>query len=458
MKKHLIYIMSICLVALLVACSGDNESAVSLSVDPAQLTLPANGSAVNFTVNTPVEWAVVKSTNTEWLSINPARGAGATIITVSALENTSTSQRTGTISVTATGGLKHEITVTQSGRAMTLPAEAGAISGASTNVCPVSISVELTAATITGATSYQWYRNGTTVAVTNEPVYEATESGAYTIAGVNLMGVGTPGIEKRITITQCPLPVAAGEIAGTSENMCPLKNVELSIQPVANAVSYQWYKNGEAIGGATSASYVVTETGSYTVAGVNASGAGVPSSTKIVSIVSCEMFMKVSDLVGTWEVTEELNPVNSTTGVKNYEVTITLGTEQGEDESVIFINGLALMTSGVKIAKLGATVEIVAINTGKLHIPAQFINSWNTQYAKTLFAALIGSNQLTSAPPAAIERNENGDITITFASDDTPSPGGTYRVVALDEDNKFQATFTIRNKTVMKKIASSTQQ
>ncbi|MDR0294642.1 MAG: hypothetical protein LBH91_00380, partial [Prevotellaceae bacterium] len=52
-------------------------------------------------------------------------------------------------------------------------------------------------------------------------------------------------------------------------------------------VSYQWYKNETVITGATLITYTVTQSGTYTVAGVNASGTGTPSPDHVVTITSC---------------------------------------------------------------------------------------------------------------------------------------------------------------------------
>ncbi|MDR2813890.1 MAG: hypothetical protein LBB79_04450, partial [Prevotellaceae bacterium] len=83
------------------------------------------------------------------------------------------------------------------------PADAGAISGATENVCPDTV-VALSVKAITGATGYVWYRDGEEVAetdlldlATGTTSYTATTSGAYAVAGKNDVGVG----KKSATVT-----------------------------------------------------------------------------------------------------------------------------------------------------------------------------------------------------------------------------------------------------------------
>jgi hypothetical protein len=84
-----------------------------------------------------------------------------------------------------------------------------------------------------------------------------------------------------------PLPADAGTISGATENACPEKTVALSINAVAEATAYVWYRNGEVIADASGMSYTVTESGSYTVAGNNTEGMGKTSPVHVVNIKLC---------------------------------------------------------------------------------------------------------------------------------------------------------------------------
>lgn len=53
----------------------------------------------------------------KWITVNPSSGAGAGIFTITFAQNTSTSSRSGIVTVKSLSGLTHEIQVTQAGKA-----------------------------------------------------------------------------------------------------------------------------------------------------------------------------------------------------------------------------------------------------------------------------------------------------------------------------------------------------
>ncbi len=166
------------------------------------------------------------------------------------------------------------------------PAAAGAISGLETNTCPVR-TVVLSVEAVANATSYQWYKNGAEITGATASTYEATATAAYTVAGVNNDGAGAQSPAKNVTIVQCNVPDAAGTIQGASLNECGETSVRLAIAEITGATSYQWYKDGATITGATDTVYTATQSGSYTVEGVNINGAGAKSPVKVVGISDC---------------------------------------------------------------------------------------------------------------------------------------------------------------------------
>lgn len=82
-------------------------------------------------------------------------------------------------------------------------------------------------------------------------------------------------------------PAAAGAITGATANVCPAHDVSLSVGEVKNAESYQWYKDGAKITGATVTTYTATASGEYAVAGVNSVGEGTKSAAHAVTISPC---------------------------------------------------------------------------------------------------------------------------------------------------------------------------
>jgi hypothetical protein len=80
-----------------------------------------------------------------------------------------------------------------------------------------------------------------------------------------------------ITITVNPLPVPTLSAAG-STTICSGSTVTLTANP---GFTYQWFLNGNAIGGATASTYAAGQTGKYTVQETNATGGSAISASSI---------------------------------------------------------------------------------------------------------------------------------------------------------------------------------
>ena len=163
----------------------------------------------------------------------------------------------------------------------------GTIIGLDENECPEEV-VYLTISPMADVDAYQWYKDGVAIDGATASTYVVTVSGTYSVAGVNAAGTGTPSPDHVVTIVPC-----SGEkpeiptIQGATENVCPDVTVVLTAE-AEGATSYQWYKDGEPIDGATTDTYEVTESGAYTVIGVNDDGEGEPSADHVVTITTCE--------------------------------------------------------------------------------------------------------------------------------------------------------------------------
>lgn len=114
--------------------------------------------------------------------------------------------------------------------------------------------------------SVQWYKDGIAIPGANNAVYHALVSGDYTVEGSPL---------------ECPdfkqnnfgLPVTAEFRAQPAVPVIVSTGGQLAVSPVVPTVTYQWYKDGVAIPGATSATYnPAGQTGSYTVKATDGSG------------------------------------------------------------------------------------------------------------------------------------------------------------------------------------------
>jgi hypothetical protein len=297
MKKYFLYMLLLCCAVLLVTCTDDEaQSSDKLMVDKTAIQVSAIGGNVNFGVYTDDSWDA--TTEAAWITILSPSGSGSAKIIIRVDINTQSEDRNGIIRITS-GAEVREITITQP--VLTPPDPVDDILGENVNACP-SETVNLTISPVQGALSYIWYRDGLVDPSSTGTALLVTRSGNYSVASVNPAGTATASPAKAVKINPCP-PAAAGDITGADYNVCPDASVVLSIADIASATSYQWYKNTQIIPDATSTNYTVTESGSYTVAGVSNSGTGTPSPVKVVNIGPCGASI-VDDIVGEWTATE----------------------------------------------------------------------------------------------------------------------------------------------------------
>ncbi len=256
MKKNLFFSLMIGAALLVASCKDDPE-----------LNLPAAAGAISgLDANT----CPVKTVN---LSVGNIDGAisyqwyknGAEITGATSQTYEATATATYTVAGVNNDGVgEHspgkDVTITQ----CNAPATAGNIKGASLNECGV-LNVRLSIAPIDGATSYQWYKDNTAIPSATDTVYIVTQNGSYTVEGVNINGPGAKSPAKAVSISDCVT------INGKDVNACGEATVALSVT-IPNAVSYKWYKNGEALPGATNSSYSATTSGTYSVEGIDAQG------------------------------------------------------------------------------------------------------------------------------------------------------------------------------------------
>ena len=204
-----------------------------------------------------------------------------------------------------------------------LPSAAGTITGI-TSVCQSQTGVAYSVPSISGATSYTWtVPAGASITGGNNTnsiivAYSASAvSGNIIVAGTNGCGNGTASslsVSVNATATAAVVSVAG------STTVCSPSTVSLSFTAIAG-VNYQWRLNGTNIIGATSSSYVATQSGNYDVVATgtvsqtftNSTYFSIPdnSCTGVASpvlvsgfssnVTSSKIFIKIDSLVHTWD-------------------------------------------------------------------------------------------------------------------------------------------------------------
>ena len=138
-------------------------------------------------------------------------------------------------------------------------------SGSATLCGGSPVTLDVTGAT--GVTGYQWLDGGVAISGATSASYMADSAGTYTVQLTE--GSCTVTVSGSVNVVAPPAPVilhGAGNLLYTG-----------------TFASYQWYRNGAMILGATTSTYSVPEPGVYTVVVTDANGCAVTSGAYVVS-------------------------------------------------------------------------------------------------------------------------------------------------------------------------------
>ncbi len=176
---------------------------VTQSATPLLTVTPSNQSVTNtsgstaFTITSNTDWTVIDDAS--WLTVSPSSGNNNGTITATYTENTTTSQRVGTITVTG-GGITETVTVTQSATAFTLtvtPSNQSVTNASGSTAFTVESNTEWTViddATWLTVSPENGPGNGAIIATYEENTTTAQRVGTITITG--------GGITRTVTVTQ----------------------------------------------------------------------------------------------------------------------------------------------------------------------------------------------------------------------------------------------------------------
>lgn len=147
------------------------------------------------------------------------------------------------------------------------PAQATITAEGPTTFCDGS-SVVLKANTGTGYT-YAWFKNGQAIAGATAATYTATTAADYTVKVTNELGCDATSAATTVTVNALPPTTVVIEKDFTpgvcfGDAISQTLRAKLSTQNAA--YTYQWYKDGAPIAGATAGTYTATAKGNYTLA------------------------------------------------------------------------------------------------------------------------------------------------------------------------------------------------
>lgn len=120
---------------------------------------------------------------------------------------------------------------------------------------------------IENATAYTWYLDGTAVTATEEPVYEFSESGEYTVAGTNSFGTGKPSLPVTVDASRRPDHLTV-EIVTSEEGVVTLE------AKADRAWGFRWYLGDKLLQRGSNSVFLPLDNGHYKVQAYNAAGNG----------------------------------------------------------------------------------------------------------------------------------------------------------------------------------------
>ena len=232
------------------------DSTVSINPTPATPTVTANGS-------TPVcqGGTVLLTANASGAASYQWSEGGTAIPGATGSTYAAGTSGDYTVSITDAHGCTSSASTATAVTIIPTPAAPTLSAGGPTTFCSGS-SVVLTA-TGTGAVTYQWFLDGTSIPGVTGNTYTASTAGNYTAEFTNVNGC-TSAVSASLPVTVNPPPAAPAIGPGGPTAFCTGGSVVLTAV-AAGTGTFQWFLDGVPVSGATAQTYTATATGSYTV-------------------------------------------------------------------------------------------------------------------------------------------------------------------------------------------------
>ncbi len=141
--------------------------------------------------------------------------------------------------------------------------------------------VLLSANTGTGL-SYQWRNGASNIPGAAGSTYTAATTGSYTVRVTSNNGCVSTSTPP-VIVTVNPSPVSGIQLMSAA-NFCEGNSVVMQATAKGTNYTYQWYRDGNAIGGAINDSYTATLSGTYTLKTTNDLGCSNMSSGVLITV------------------------------------------------------------------------------------------------------------------------------------------------------------------------------
>ena len=278
-------------------------------------------------------------------------------------------------------------------------------------------------ANVTGSPnlSYQWFFNGAAIAGANYSSYsfnavQPSAAGNYTLTATNSAGT--------VTTAAATIAVAAAIPPGISVQPAS----QVAAYGVATTISvgvtgspnftYQWYRNGAAVAGATNYQYsiaspVLSDAGNYSVTVTNSAGSVTSSAATLVvsAAIAPTITQQPADLILTSNSYTQISVGVSGSPSFSYQWYENGTAISGQTGSSYYFNGSGAGTSGLYSVKVSNSIGSVMSNTVKVTValPPTIATSPGPQSVAAGQTAILGVG-VASAIPVSYQWMLNGKV------------------------------------------------
>jgi hypothetical protein len=173
----------------------------ALSVSPSDRSVTYSSGSTTFSVTSNTSWSVTD--NADWLTITPSSGSNNGTITANFLENASTNQRVGTLTING-GGITKTATVTQESTPFLSVEPTNRKVGYSSGNTTFSVTANRS---WTVSDDADWIILSSLNGVGNDTIYVAYEENKTFIQRIANITFNMEGITKTVTVTQRSVPM-----------------------------------------------------------------------------------------------------------------------------------------------------------------------------------------------------------------------------------------------------------
>ena len=228
-----------CLTLLLIGCSKDEQPPEPfLLLDKENITFASKSTeTLSINISSNINWTVSTTQTDEWLSVTPVSGKDNGVIGFTATENTKTTNRTATVSISGKGVITKNITITQTEAEPTLSLSAETITFKATPSSPQVIEIKSnTKWEVKTEETYNWLTITPISGNENDIInFSATEN-IKTTNRVATVSISCEGSSKDITITQ----EGAEPLLSLSTETVVFKAIPLEQQSIGIETNVKW--------------------------------------------------------------------------------------------------------------------------------------------------------------------------------------------------------------------------